>query len=125
MGTTTATPIFPPCDKPPEVAELAGLVCKGGAPVEEEDRLAAEGRVNKDVGCAVGAAVEVMTTVKGVPAPPVDAGLAVMTEVTTTTGFGGGGGGTDGGGMTELAGAAEEETSTAEDEGAGVKVELD
>lgn len=53
MGTTTATAIFPPCDKPPELAELAelsALLVANGAALEEEDRLEGEATVNEGVG---------------------------------------------------------------------------
>ena len=123
MGTTTATAIFPPCDIPPEVV-FADLVDKGTAPVEDDDRPAAEDRVNEDVGCASGAAVEVITTTEGLPVPPADAGLCVMTEVMRTTTLDGGGAAADGTRANELGGAREEGTGTAEGEGSGVRMEL-
>jgi hypothetical protein len=94
------------------------------APVEE-DRLEAEARVNEDVGCASRAAVDVITTSEGLPVPPVDAGLSVMTEVMRTTALDEGGAGADGGGTKVLEEATKEETGKAEDEGGGMKTELD
>jgi hypothetical protein len=85
IGTTTATAIFPPCDKPPEAPGLSTLfVVRGAAPEEEEDDVEIEDSVNEDAGWGVGLAVDVTTTTEGVPVPPVDAGLSVMTEVIRT-----------------------------------------
>ena len=90
IGTTTATAILPPCDKPPDCAALsAPLVANGAAPEEDGDDAEDERSVSPGEGWESDVVVEVMTTTEGAPVPPVDAGLSVITEVMRTTELGG------------------------------------
>lgn len=61
------------------------------APEDDEDCVEEEDKVNEELGWGVGVAVEVITTTEGVPVPPVDAGLRVMTDVIRTIELVGGG----------------------------------
>lgn len=103
IGTTTATAILPPCDKPPEIVELSVslVVAKGGAPDEEEVWAEDDESVNTDEGWGAGLAVDVITTTEGGSRPPVEAGLCVTTEVIRTTELAAGGS-ADVAGMMEL-----------------------